>query len=177
MLTLNDVRRYRETRGKKKLVLDTNLLLLLLIGSCDKNLLSRSACTQKYTSSDYDLLVTTLRFFNAEIVITPHILAEFSDFSRRDIKEPKIHYYLMTVVDRLKAYQEEHVPLERLLGVEIKILAMLGFPDMSIIEAAKKIDGVILTDDIGLSIYADSSRIANIRFSAMIADQLLSAKV
>ena len=175
MYTLDNVRVYRETKGKKKLIIDTNLLLLLLVGACDKNFLQSCDCTRKYTGNDYDLLLKILRFFESEIIITPHILAEFSNFFRRDIKEPKIHYYLTTVMDRLKNYKEEHISLERLLGTKVNILVMLGFPDMSIIEAAKKIDAVILTDDVGLSVYADSSQIPNIRFSAVSASELIAS--
>lgn len=177
MYTIADVRRYRETRGKKKLILDTNLLLLLLIGACDKSFLEKCTCTKKYTHEDYELLVKILRFFGSEIVITPHILAEFSDLSMRDIKEPKIHYYLATVIDKLKNYKEEHVSLERLLNTKVKILAMLGFPDMSIIEASKKIDAVILTDDMRLGLYANSCQIANIPFSAVSANSRLTALI
>lgn len=174
MFTLRDVRTYREKKGKKKLILDTNLLLLLLIGACEKDFLPSCACTEKYTGDDYDLLLKVLRFFESEIIITPHILAEFSNLSRRDIKEPKIHYYLTTVMNRLKTYKEEHISLERLLGTKVDILVMLGFPDMSVVEAAKKIDAVILTDDIGLSLYADSAQIANIRFGAVKANEVLT---
>ena len=173
MYTLDGVRSYRETRGKRKLILDTNLLLLLLIGACDKNFLQSCNCTRKYTGDGYDLLLKILRFFESEIIITPHVLAEFSNFFMRDIKEPKIHYYLTTVIDRLKNYKEEHISLERLLCTKVSILVLLGFPDMSIIEAAKKIDGVILTDDISLSLYADSCQIANIRFGAVSANEFL----
>lgn len=177
MYTLDNVRNYRETRGKKKLILDTNLLLLLLIGACDKNFLRGCDCTKKYTDNDHDLLLKMLRFFESEVVITPHILAEFSNLLRRDIKEPKLHYCLTTIMDRLKNYKEEHISLERLLGTKVSILILLGFSDMSIIEAAKKIDAVILTDDIGLSVYADSSQIPNIRFGAVSANELVASTV
>lgn len=177
MYTLDSIRSYRETRGRKKLILDTNLLLLLLIGACDKNFLQSCDCTRKYTGDDYGLLLKILRFFESEIIITPHVLAEFSDLSRRDIKEPKIHYYFTMAVDRLRHYKEEHIALERLLSTKVNILVLFGFPDMSIIEAAKKIDAVILTDDIDLSLYADSCQSANIRFGAVKANEFLVSTV
>jgi hypothetical protein len=173
--TLNEVRRYRETRGKKKLILDTNLLLLLFIGGCDKKFLPSCQCTEKYTEDDYNLLLKVLNFFEPEIVITPHILAEFSNISRRDIKEPKIHYYLMMVMDKLQHYKEEHIPLDRLLGLGINVIVLFGFPDMSIIEAAKKLGGVILTDEISLGLYANSNQIPNVSFSAVRANQLITS--
>ena len=176
MYTLDSVRLFRQTVGKKQLLLDTNLLLLLLVGACDKTFLPKFNCTSKYTEDDYNLLISIFNFFETKIVITPHILAEFSDISIRDIKAPKIHYYFATVLNRLKNYREEHIPLERFFGMQVSILAIYGFPDMSIIEASKKLDAVILTDDIGLGEYANSCRIANIKFGAVKADRLLKAK-
>lgn len=81
----------------------------------------------------------------------------------------------MTVVDKLKGYKEENISLDRLLETKVNILAIYGFPDMSIIEAARKIDAVILTDDISLGQYANSCRIANVSFSAVSANNLLTA--
>ena len=177
MHTLDEVRLFCEKKGKKKVILDTNLLLLLLVGTCDKDFISRCACISMYTSEDYELLVNTLRYFKAEIVITPHILAEFSDFFRRDVKEPKLSHYLHIVVAKLKNYSEEHIPLEIILGTKMSSLLMLGFPDTSIIEAAKKIDAAILTEDTGLGLQADALGIPNIKFKAVKAMKLITQTV
>lgn len=176
MYTLESVRVYRERGTKKKLILDTNLLLLLLIGAHNKALLKDCQSTKNYTADDYDLLLQVLLYFQTEIVITPHILAEFSDFSRRDIKEPQIQQYLMMVRDKLKTYHEEHVSLPQLLETNLRVLVTLGFPDISIIEAAKRVGAVILTDDIGLGEYANESRIPSVKFGAVRADYTLSPK-
>jgi len=173
MYTLDSVRLFREKIGKKKIILDTNLLLLLLVGGCDKNFLNQHACTEKYTGIDHDLLINIFRFFDPTIVITPHILTEFSNLSRRDIKEPRIQHFIATVRDRLKNYKEEQVSLGRLLNTKVSVLALYGFADMSIIEVAKKIDAVVLTDDISLALYADSFHIPSIKFGALKADNLL----
>jgi hypothetical protein len=171
--TLNEICRYREKYGKKKLILDTNLLLLLLIGGYDKSCLDKYQCTEKYTGNDYVLLLKVLNFFKSEIVITPQILAEFSNQTIRDIKNPKIHHFIMMVRDKLRQYKEEYVPLDKLLDIEVKTIVIFGFPDMSIIEAASKIDAVILTDEINLCDHANFKRIPNIRFSALRAANTL----
>jgi hypothetical protein len=173
MYKIEDVKKYRLTRGKKKLILDTNLLFLFLVGACDESFLPKCECTQKYTVNDYKLLLEIFRYFESDIVITPHILAEFSNISIRDIKEPKIHYYLQTVLNRLKSYKEEQVSLERLIRVKVNILALYGFTDMSIIEGAKKINAVILTDDMGLGLYADTCKIPSIKFGALRSYELM----
>lgn len=174
MCTLDEIILFRQTKGKKKLILDTNVLLLLFIGMNDISSLSKYGCTQKYTEDDYRLLLKILGFFESEIVITPHTIAEFSNFFKRDIKNPKLHHYMVMVMDKLKNYKEEYISLKELLKIEVKALVSFGFPDMSIIEAAIKIDAVILTDEVNLCDHANLKRIPNIRFSALRAANVLA---
>lgn len=172
--TLADVYHYRETQGLKKLLIDTNLLLLLLIGSCDKKWLSDCDCTKAYNEVDLELTLHIISLFAEDIVITPHILAEVSNMSKRDIKEPKIQAYIASLVSQLKNYREEHVPIDSLLGKDPKSLALFGFPDMTIIEAAQKTNAVILSDDRRLCEYASSLGIHNINFKPVKANYLLT---
>lgn len=177
MYTLEDIIKFRQKYPtKKRLVLDTNLLLLLLVGGCDKKLLKNYTSTRKYSDNDYDLLIQILRRFDSSIVITPHILTEISNLSRRDIKEPQLSYYFKTVIDKLKNCKEEHFPLENLTGVKINILSRFGFTDISIIEVAQKIEAVILTDDIDLCLHAiNSYRIPSINFQNIKGAYILNS--
>ena len=120
-------------------------------------------------------MIQIFRYFESEIIVTPHIIAELSNLSIRDIKEPKIHYYFNTIVNKLRSYKEEHISLERLLGLEVKILMKFGFPDMSIIEVAKKMDAVILSDDLALCLYANSCKVPNFNFKNIISSELITA--
>lgn len=173
MYTLDDIRRYREKYGKNKLVLDTNLFILLLVGAYDKNFFKNCSATKGFCSSDYDLLLEIFKYFDTKIIITPHILTEISNLSRRDIKKPEIDYFFKVVVDQLKSCKEESVSLERLLGIKIEVLTNYGFPDMSIIEVAKKMGAVILTNEINLCGYANLSCVVNINFSNIKANQII----
>lgn len=162
--SIADIQCYRETFGLNKLVLDTNLLLLLLIGSFKIDSLAKCKCTQKYNGEDYKLLLQIISFFEKKIVITPHILAEFSNLSKIDIKDPQIVEYIAYVIEQLRGYQEQHAPLIELLNLDIALLARFGFPDIGIIETAKILNAFILTDDGNLSRHADSVGIANCYF-------------
>ncbi len=164
MNSLADVQRYRETFGENKLVLDTNLLLLLLIGGFKIDSLAKCKCTEKYSQEDYELLLKIISFFEKQIIITPHILAEFSNLSKMDIRDPQIVEYITCVVEQLRGFQEKHSPLVELLSLDIALLARFGFPDMGIIETAKVLNACILTDDGNLSRHANSSGIANCFF-------------
>lgn len=173
MYTFESICEFRKSRGKKKIILDSNLLLLLFIGGCDHRWLITCDCVKNYSAENYKLLLRILSLFDPEIIITPHILTEVSNFSKRDIKEPKIHHYISTVVSRLKNYKEEHISLESMLGINLKLLVRFGFTDMSIFEVSKKNNAVILSDDLGLCLLADSNSVPNIHFKRIIGAELL----
>lgn len=62
-----------------KVILDTNLLLLLLVARTDETLLNQFKRVQVFTYEDIELLTELLRPY-AEFVTTPHILSETSNF-------------------------------------------------------------------------------------------------
>jgi hypothetical protein len=62
------------------IIVDTNLLLLLLIGSHNPTLISSFKRTTRYTASDFHLLVETLALFST-LLTTAHILTEVSNLA------------------------------------------------------------------------------------------------
>lgn len=60
-------------------VLDTNLLLLWLVGQVDLTLVRTFKRVQDFTPKDYTILRTTLTPFNT-LMTTPHVLTETSNF-------------------------------------------------------------------------------------------------
>ena len=71
------LRRHR----KNGILIDSNLLLLYLIGNTNRNRISSFKRTQKYTSRDFDLISRTLAQFE-KVITTPHILTEVSNLAR-----------------------------------------------------------------------------------------------
>jgi hypothetical protein len=63
------------------LVVDTNLLLLFLIGRTNQNRISKFKRTQAYTIEDFDLLDRFMAEFKIPIT-TPHILTEVSNLGK-----------------------------------------------------------------------------------------------
>lgn len=59
----------------KGVLIDTNLLLLLLIGGLDRKLITTFKRLNAYEVSDYDLLIRLIDGFS-KIITTPHILTE-----------------------------------------------------------------------------------------------------
>ena len=72
-------------RGKGALV-DTNLLVLLLVGAVNKRRIPKFKRTQAFSIEDFDLLVRLIDCFG-KIVATPHVLSQASDLSDLDGRE------------------------------------------------------------------------------------------
>ena len=67
--------------------LDTNLLLLLVVGYADPRNVERYKRTSMYRATDFALLVDTIR--NADrIVATPNALTEVSNLTKKGLAEP-----------------------------------------------------------------------------------------
>lgn len=66
--------RYRN----KGILLDTNVLLLLIVGAVSPTRIGRHKCTRRYSRGDFDKLVSFVGAF-ARVVTTPHVLTEASD--------------------------------------------------------------------------------------------------
>lgn len=66
----------------KNLVLDTNLIVLLVVGFTDENLIKRHKRTRIFTAEDFVLLKILIEQ-NPKIVTTPHVFAECSNLIRQ----------------------------------------------------------------------------------------------
>lgn len=130
------------------LLIDTNVLLLYFVGFFDQRLIEKFKRTQSrgYTKEDFVLVVRLVSRF-AHIITTPHILAELSNLS---LQMPKSHLaaYFKGVVSALRAVREEHVCKDAILSSpRVGLLHKIGITDLSMIEAAKKLKCLVLTDD------------------------------
>lgn len=170
MYTEDDVVAFRQREGAKPVIVDTEVLLLLLIGIYDSSIIARCKMTASYTREDHSLLLRILHYFKPQILITPHILAEFSNQSRQGISGDKEAEYLGVIVEKLKNYQEEYISLTALLKVGIKLLSDLGFPDVSTLEAARNQGAVILTADKPLAARAMYLKLPACDFKAVIGN-------
>ena len=60
------------------LVLDTNMLIVFIIGSIDPNLLGKAKRVKEYNYDDYELIFTYVNFFS-DVVLLPNIVSETSN--------------------------------------------------------------------------------------------------
>lgn len=125
------------------LLIDTNLLLLYLVGAYDKGFIGRFNRTAQYSDEDFQVVCRFVSGFR-KVITTPHILAELSNLSFQ-MPKSKIREYFVYVVDFLRRAGEHYVKKDCMIGSDL--LARVGFTDLGIIEAAKQGNYLVLTDD------------------------------
>jgi len=128
----------RQTR-RAGLLIDTNILLLYLIGQFDRQLIGAWKRIEKYTHDDYLLVQLLIDSFD-RLVTTPHILAEIGNLA-----PPK---YLERFVSDLDLFDEIFVFAKELAsGGDV---SQLGLTDAAIARCAQ--DRIlILSDDFRLT--------------------------
>lgn len=129
---------------KKPIITDTSPLLLLLIGSYDKNTIKTFKRLSKYDSDDYELLIQLIAA--RKVMVTPQVLAEVSNFARELKNKPDTFSEIITKnKSLLEKIYEKYIPKDNILVSQE--LFKFGFTDASIIVAAKENDALVLTDD------------------------------
>ncbi len=140
MYSLEEIKAFCYQYGKKSLIIDTNILLLFFVGVFNRDYINQCSLTEgKYTPDDFDLLIKIISYFQPEIIITPNILTEISNQSKNSIKDPYFTNYFNIIIDKLRGYKEHHIVLQKMIGLDIKVLSDFGFTDMSIAETAKEL--------------------------------------
>lgn len=153
LYNLKDIECYCFKRNEAHLILDTNVLLLFLVGIYDVNYLKDCPLmtdgNKTYDKEHFELVEKIIKRFSNKIVITPHILSEVNMLSRIRIKpEDRLRDYFTKLIKQLENYKEHLIPLKILLNSEGAI--EFGITDISLIEAAKQKKWLILTNDSNL---------------------------
>lgn len=111
--------------------LDSNLLLLLVVGSASRKYIGMHKRLRAYDESDFDLLLEQLSVASA-IVLTPNTLTETSNLIDY-IGEPArsdVYRALATILD-LSESQETYVPSKQ--AVSFRELPRLGLTDCALL--------------------------------------------
>jgi hypothetical protein len=125
----------------RSLLLDTNVLLLLIVGTLDRRAIGANRRTGVFTARDFDLLREELRKY-APVVTTPGVLTEASNLLGNGHRVAAA-----TMVAVCTPFVEVVRPKEHVFGQ--RGFDRLGFADASILAALT--DGrAVLTDDVGL---------------------------
>lgn len=144
------------------IIVDSNLLLLVLIGLFDKrSITSFSERLSRYSIEDYDYLISLLK--NKIIVITPNIITEISNLSWKFKRRKEFFGFLQNYIPSLS---ENYIQSSCIVIKDTFV--KFGITDATIIELSKQ--GITtLTDDFDLFYY-----LSNLSYSAINFTQLRS---
>jgi hypothetical protein len=133
----------------RSVVLDTNLLLLLIVGTLDRRLIAKHKRTQKFTPDDYDLLRRFLSRYPA-IVVTPNVVTETSNLLRQTAEDTARR--LLAVLARLLPKLDERF-IASTDAAAVPGFLFLGITDAAILHSPPP-DSLLLTDDLPLFLQA-----------------------
>ncbi len=148
--------RYR-TRG---LLLDSNLLLLYVVGSHDERLIESFKRTKTFMLEDFRLLARIIGFFE-RIVTTPHVLMEVNGLSNQIPGSIRYDYY-GTFGAKLTELDEQFVASAVI--AETPAFRVFGLTDAAIAEMAKD-QALVLSVDLDLVVHLQSSSIDAVNFN------------
>ena len=138
-------------KSPQKVVIDTIPLLLFLIGGYDEKLISEFKRLKSYHYSVKDF--KTLQNFlshSRNIIVTPGVLCEVSNYAEQ-LANDRFSELINTNIKFLKYTNEIYIKKDTIL--ESNQIFKFGFTDTSILFAAKKNNGGILTKDYKLYNY------------------------
>ncbi|WP_107671431.1 PIN domain-containing protein [Cyanothece sp. BG0011] len=157
---MDDVQILLNRYRNKGILIDTNILLLLIVGSSNRKRISQFKRTKQFIPEDYDLLIKLINLFS-KIVTTPNILTEVNSLTNQ-IGEPErskcfaIFAQLISEIDECALSSQEIVNNNGFIK--------FGLTDCGIIELSKN-QYLVLTDDFKLFNYLQKSRIDSINFN------------
>lgn len=129
----------------RSVLLDTNLMLLLVVGRYNKAFIVRHKRTKAFCVDDYDLLIEVISKFDT-LWITSHCMAEVSNLLRQtDIQRAKDLMFLFAKLS--EAARESHIA-KNIVFADNNYLD-LGVADAGIVAKSKSVT-CVLTEDLDL---------------------------
>jgi len=170
MFNIDDIQRYIEKYRPEGIIIDTNILILFLIGNFDKtcicNCKTLNDNRKKYSTDDFELLSKIISYFH-KIIITPQIIAEISNLTiTKGFFGSKLNSYVSKVISflRLENTHEKYQPICSLWNTDVGVLSNFGLTDITMFELAKNNNMPIVTDDFPFYSYCFSNKIPIIKF-------------
>jgi predicted nucleic acid-binding protein len=129
----------------ERLLIDTNLFVLWVVGLVNPHRISTYKRTSSYEVEDFSLLVNSV-LRGREVVTTPHILAEVSNLT--DLSGPEREVARRVLKTAINNLQEIFVPAVQV--AEELTYPRLGLSDAGILSVARDHQCHVATDDFDL---------------------------
>jgi len=137
--------RRRTSARPRAVLIDTNLLLVLVLGSHDRDQVERFRRTRTYTAEDFDLLAQFVGGFR-EMVVTPNVLTEVSNLAGQ-LAEPLRSRVLLSLGLLATRVRERYFPSSE--AAQEPEFSRFGLADVSVLLTARE-KVAVLTDDLPL---------------------------
>ena len=151
-----------ESYYRSGLLIDTNLLLLYIVGSVDSAYISLHGRTRGYSISDYDALRQFSDPFR-QLVSLPHVLTETSNLLAKE-KGPRREEFFRHFAAVIETLDELGVESRRAAAGDH--FAVFGLTDLAVIEAVRE-KYLVVTDDSRLAQYMERSGVDVVDFRAL----------
>lgn len=148
------------------LLVDTNLLVLLVVGTVNRGAISSYKRTSKYTAQDYDLLLRLVDPY-PELLTLAHIAAEVSNLTDMPGLDRERARRVLKELLHAEMVQEPVLPSAR--ASEHPVYDRLGIVDAAIATLASERKCAVLTDDMDLYLALSSVGIPVDNFSHLRA--------
>jgi predicted nucleic acid-binding protein len=142
------------------LFVDTNLLVLFVVGSVNRNRIETFKRTRQYTKSDYELLLRVLAKLNP-LYTVPHVLAEVSDLT--DLSGAERSQARVVLKATISLLNEAEMPSAR--ATEDRLYPKLGLADAAIGAVARANHCAVLTDDLDLFLLLSHDKVNAVNFA------------
>ena len=137
--------------GRAGLLIDTNLLVLFVVGTVNLHRIRNFKRTSQYDRADYEFLLRVIEQFTP-LYTLPHVMAEVSNLT--DMSGPERWLARQVLKERLETLQEPVIPSRR--ASQDERYERLGLVDAAIAVVAREEKCAVLTDD--LDLYLELSR-------------------
>ena len=125
------------------ILIDTNLLIVLIIGTIDPDLVNKFDRTDsRYTTEDFELLTIIVKEFRT-LIVTPHILTEVSNLVG-NLYGARLEEFFAAFTLYVTTAEEHYIPSQTLC--EWPLCSKYGLAD-SAMGAIAKGKYLVLTDD------------------------------
>lgn len=126
-------------------LVDTNLLLLYLVGKSDPRIIPRFTRTQKYTLDDFQVLSKLIETGFRSLVTTPNVLTEISNLATK-LTEGERRAFFDQMKHHIAILKETYCPSR--IAAEDRNYRTFGLTDATILSGSS--DVLVLTDDLPL---------------------------
>jgi predicted nucleic acid-binding protein len=143
------------------LLVDTNLLVLYVVGTVNRDRIETFKRTRQYTKTDYDLLVQLLGEFE-HLYTVAHVLAEVSNLT--DLQGAERPRARLVLKETISVLNEAGMSSTR--AAEDRLYQDFGLVDAAIGAVARAHNCAVLTDDLDLYalLYRDNVKVLNFTY-------------